>query len=1373
MAKTRLSFKPFRRYDAEDRDIGEQPNLGELDLTRASATYSTLVALLNGFHDRHEAFIANAVKDIEENYLQALADQVTVTLKNFLFPPSFTQLVQEKYYPQGGDLFEEIIKLTTQAIQDDDQDTLALLTNIGQYFQSKLIEVPWHIPVSRKIALLPLLANSAQDFLSAATDQDISYDFAEINKIKKDYPDELDQENTNVDEKIRKYVDKVETTYSRLQARHDRIGNQILQLEKKRQSSWLRKIFPFWFRWFGDSNLETQARLQSKQTVITKVQSQIDILRKGNKTSSYYATIAAIALAQKDIDTLQIKLLNGSISKEEISALVSAVNVLLANEDHQEKANAFFITLKAHIKNSFSYLDKPSSLTNDLALNDAIKKLRKCFEFIAAGTSDVFVETSEFVLSTVRDKLKDETDPAIAERFIANLEKLDLTFNPEITVELNKLKEKFQDWIEINKIVNKIANNTVVANDIHRLYAKFVSLREDVCSVHMKKAAEAAVQYAKEVILAYLFKIWDDKEPTQQEENIARTCLQLFVKDKTTVPDAAFALRAVSEGREAIVKDILNTLSGQKITNVAALDRYISRLQKIWPEALEPQYIELHNTTETDIKLPPAGALLSALPSGIVPDCAAQNYTLSIGEVTLHAGEKRIFWCVPQLDDGKIKAAIEQKYCELFPEINETMEKVSRVREKIATPLALLTGKETFLQKAWRAITGQTNIPLTAKNIKFYVNNVVDPYFEAISEFPKDSPQAKCAQKKMVQDFEAIAISFDRDLENLLGLPVSGGLQKLANDELKPDLAKLLIKWWLIHFIREKLSKNQDVCQLYQHVCVGSIYKMDELAKEEPGFIHEILGNMTAEHLNALNATFVAGPGLDSDDGDYRKTFELDLIGEKQTIGSSGQTALRKSMLLSQVSALVIQELVTYLNRIPEQQQAGMSRRELKNIGNTTDFDMNLFREHVRFVCEHLPTQRECNQVLNEGILGLTLRGDLKKYLYLALDTETKKFANISNDNLVNDIYSAAIIKLQIIRDFLRNEEAKNQFIHRVGLKGEDLLSFNEKIARVVDSPDKKRSLNQVINGVPLINLDGCVADLYDFCEQAEYKHAQQSYADKLKRTEEAFNRKFNGPAKPDSVALQNYEKEKLRLQNERDEKMPHLFEDICKVVNLLKAAYDKLDETDPKFDLANFIKTLPVEVVNSFPPDFAAIIRQIQYALADRFTSQLQKILGYENLKKTPGAHEKLLELKSTEFNGLVCLVFPKESDRESIFGCMGATQPKVISSISSSSGVVGSDDTKILGTGVPKRETSIFAIDSNAPTLFRPGSYHPQSVQGKTAMEVDRYLRGERETKETKLKSSRREQTWAAGDNVEVGIFGEALTLEEPIPFNRPGRT
>lgn len=1175
----------YKQYDAEGREIEQPPK--EIITTGKSAFFTTpsavnlignekITGLLKTHSDLHAARLAevdSAVQDGITHFLKQSESDKNVNIGPLLFPDTKKENL-EALERKAKALHEALLRAAEWAVAKEDMEVYRFLTSVGEYAESVIQESPWEDAIPSELYRLTVLSKGRpQDFLKIEKDKKqlafINEYVSDLNKVRQDCPKKVE---INPDGTLslagKQFAERIQATHAKYMDQS--IHLKIKEIEAKRaerQKTLIGKVINL-FNFVQKYQLNNLRKMRDSKAV--EVIFNLNNVAKGSAASKEKLDESARLIeAKRTIDNFNKENFidhPGSASLSEVVKLRDAIKLLMDAPGDTSKLKKFIkeVAIKA-IKN-VKDIDFSESHINDLTV------LLAFFEEEKTKGCKAFDYDRREIVNAIKNRLSRFLDPDKAIRFIETISKTNVNkLGVEIDVLLKNRLNQYQSWKEIAGFRAKVYANQLSDSEIELFYNHALNLLNNSTRA-MLRTVESVVAPIKGKILKILAK----PSPTALDKEIIKRYLKLFCNEKLVVPDKNNDLKCLIQAREEIKSALLLKLN--KTNNFEDFKVMLAHFQTLWPEPIDSRYIEIHNQRDLPLFISDNQRLDQL--TEVAFDTDVMNYAVGIGGVTLSPNEKRTFWCTPVMHDRVLQKAINDKAQSLV--VDAAKDEI----KKFAPRVAFLKSKEkSVLANIWALITGDDTTPLTPENQKEYVTDLVDDYVEALLQqrLYGAGNVREVINRQVIEDIEQVAKALNENLYALIHQKEQQKFSATMGLAWKPiDINHLLLQWSFINTFRTNFgSTAADV--VYRRAGMDIINKIDEFSRNDPKFLHHFLGNMNKEQLNALNKTFVDMPTVHhANDIDI---YSLDFIGDKQYANQEGETVLRKTLLLSAMSELVKQELLRFLNDEP--------------------VNINLFREHIAFVCEQLPELHHKAEQLNKSAAAVKVKEDLA----LAMD------ALLENTDHEKEAGMAQLIKHLVELQLLIDDEDK-------------LKAFCLKYDfSVQDLKKREASLFTIANDIPAAQAKGVkLRDIFDKMDDGLITIVDTYIKKEVKAD--------------DALLLSDMKYRYAHLQKQRD---------------IIRSAKQP-------FDLIHFIQGLNDSVVNPLPENLNQFCRQVQYAFADRFTQGIGQILGEANLSTTEGVDAKLKSLKSNEFYKLVCLVFEKEEDRENIFKLSRIKRPQPI---------------------------------------------------------------------------------------------------------------
>jgi hypothetical protein len=991
LSKIRISYK---KYDAEGRELSglDQDMLtdGRSSFFQSEAAKRLIgteahPGLLNKYaetHAKHVKDVEGASQDNLTSLLKKAATDVQVNITTLLFPPLRSKDLTD-FQEETKTLYDTVWQAATWVdSHPSDEDAELFLKQIGEYAESKIIALPWHEPVQPELYFMIALSGSKpSEFLKVKKDTKLSgyvteY-ISELNQVRHDYPKNVVlTANGNLSEEVQKFAAKINEVHQRFG--QEGINGRIKYIEgerEKRAKKWFGFIRNF-FKFREKRELNDLKKIESSNTLVAV----FNKVAKGTATiKEKYDYTAKLINAKKVFDELKGKWLqnNEQFLAEDVVKLKDAVVILLTSKDMKPNADNFLKSVKEQ------------TLKNIKVSNEkTVAGLANAFLFFKGALdkdADPFAIPRIAVVEAVKERLKQFYDAKTAISYIALLmekAKPAVLGNEALNKIIEERKQQYNAWLAIKNVEEKVVDGTITDEEIEGLYKNVVSLLAENSTPVMKNYATTLLQKVKNKINIFFNKT----KPSDLDIQQVSKYLRLFRLEKLETEENKKDVDPLFKARKEISALVIEKINA--VIDLDELDKMLVHIQSVWPDRIESAYIEIENQSKADYFVT-EGKRVDMLPSYICPNAEERNYVVAVGSVTLKAGEKRVFRCNPIIKDPQLQEALSQKAKSLVP-LDNTIKKIdSKFKERINF---LKKRERSALEKIWEFITGDKETPLTQENQQKYVDQLVEGYSDVLFEqmLNGTTDERRWVNKRVAQDVEDVAEAINVNVNHLCP-PAKSEKTAVPEEKIdRVDMGHLLLQWKFICRFREKFANTAaalSVNAVYKHVGAGIIYKMDEIAKNHPKFIHEFLGKMTKEQLEVFYSTFSGRQQADEVNLD-------DISGEK--------TVLPQSLLLSAVSALIQQELTRFLN------------------GESVD--MKLLEQHIDFVAKYLPTLKEDAKHVNASPLAAKLKQDLTSEMDLLLTKDDRQ--------LEKSIYQLAMDLTQLL-GFMQNESDLKAFCEK------------------------------------------------------------------------------------------------------------------------------------------------------------------------------------------------------------------------------------------------------------------------------------------------------------------------------------------------------
>lgn len=699
------------------------------------------------------------------------------------------------------------------------------------------------------------------------------------------------------------------------------------------ENSWSR----FFFGWYTGENktLADLKQLQSTKSIITEHTAQL---------TREIAAQHKIELAKHRYLAINEKLLDNpdQLTNKDLMTWEENVAILVAHKPLFTSLIQPNITaLENRMKLNLHELLKTTSAWSDENIVRGI-----AMQFSALLSQDIRFNSQKKIADYINQLIASIQMPSTGQGFCQAL----LTFitpknAPGIAATLQANREQFRAWGIV-----KSALETGQTATTDETYQALVTLFDSNMTAHMQAdVSRFTTQYTADLKqrMTQLLNAELSKPTAEIKATISvlkqKLLLLSLEKIQLLNPEQAAILK---ETRNELIS--LLTEHIRNLPSAAKLDIFSATLEDIWPNGILPTYIRIKNNGQTPFTWPMTQQS-DTLPYSIT--CHPQEnrdkiklYKPSISDITLQPEEERLIYFVPRLAESSLKDAIIEKRNTLLAALNtqETFDQAADINE-----LAFLKNNEPGAFAAyWKKLFGQHNTSLDPITLITYGDALIERIYElynkadslTCSGYPVE---ASWIMSDLRNEIELIARAFDLKLQALLStddLKKTAASLKTTIDPI--DLGHLLLQWRFVN-----LFNRGNVYQpaVSPHTGTSILHKMCLIVKEEPNFIHHFLGSMNEAQLDLLESTF---------------TYDA-ILRVKQLPDQPNSTQIKHSTLLHQMSALIQQELVAYLN------------------GDTVN--MPLFEEHINFVLKRFEWQTMQAQCLQNGNLANELRDELQK----------------------------------------------------------------------------------------------------------------------------------------------------------------------------------------------------------------------------------------------------------------------------------------------------------------------------------------------------------------------------------------------------------
>lgn len=961
MSKQSISYKHYNVEGGEEepRDIVATP-AGEFFQSQAVKDLlgpSDKPGLLEKLNLSYNAYVEEMHNKAEENaayLLKQAISSVNTSIISLLFPPVQPSLALEE---QIRLTYEAAYAAALWADKKADAKAKAWLVSVGEFAVSKVIETPWQAEIHKELYFLTLLSTSPGDFVKIKKDKKIAAyanDYIEeLNSVRRDYPKNISSDS--VSEQIKQYDARISAVHAKYSK--EEILTQIKHIDdirKNRQASY--GFFGSIINFFKFAEKSTLATLNQKNKADALREVLIAASNANAEVKERYINRSQQIAAKRIFDKLSTIFLHHpeNMQQQDIDTLTVAVKALLNSKESAQHVLAFIAEAKEKIANRVSH-----------SRAESVDQLANVFAFFsveATKDNQALEAAKKDVISAIKNKLNNFSHPQLAINYINALltkAKPEVLGDPELNIFIELRLNQYQALHSIKEFKRKVEQSVLSDEEMGVFSASLTSLLSDDNTEEMTSAVSQVIKEMQKEI-NYFFNL---RNPSAAHLERAKKYFPLF--QLATIQHPANAKWKILADARCDITDKV-TVEIKEQDSALALRDLFGRIQSVWPEAIDASFIEIENLNDTPLVIRdhhPLVELTEGVKLSVVINSSTEDETRSSVELpkectvnvgsTIDPKQKRVFRCSPAIKDVKLQTAISEKANLLLADTVATIEGSFNERVKY-----LKTARKGFLATAWQLITGETQTVLTAENQEAYVDSLVTEYIFVLNEqrLTGSPDERHWLTRRIVQDIEEVAEALNINFNKLLDPTAK---QKLNG----VDIGHLLLQWKFINKFRDEFGCTATE-EAYRHAATGIIYKVDEIAKDDPRFIHQFLGNMTRQQLDAFYDTLVDAPETDDKDS----LPSMDFVGDKQAVGKEGQTVLRKLMLLSSVSELVKQELVLFLN------------------GNTVN--AALFDEHVAFVSAYLPTLKAEAEKLNTSAAGQQIKVDLEKALAALVEAD-------------------------------------------------------------------------------------------------------------------------------------------------------------------------------------------------------------------------------------------------------------------------------------------------------------------------------------------------------------------------------------------------
>lgn len=503
MAQTRQSIT-YNTYDGSGQTVAANqlalsPQIAGSD---NAAFFATLERQLKDYNDKHAEYL-RALNQPFQYQVGAV-----LHLDDFLFPHMKASSTQAREHEQS--LKQLFILLSQMAIQATKarsggflgigandaayQQAKAWLKEVGQYIESKIIETPWYVPVSKEAYLLTALSDSPEAFIEAQKDTQVEDYVKELNEAKKDFPKEdLEPDGSNFSAQVNKYIgqiDSVKIKFHKLGSKH---VARISEIEAKRTGHWYSGIRNFFVDIFTSEKTELDALINRKK-IAEGLEKSYNRLVSGVEWVKYrniLKTAGGALLATP-----------ATLNSPEIDGLREAVISLLGYPAYEAEAKSFVAQLKGKAIENLANLIHPDNASNPEAL-------ARQFEFLAQDkiTANGELNAARIaVVAAIKKQAEDYKDPETALSFIEKLHDAKCgCLDGELALYLDNLANDYRAWKALKEKGQALIDGTLKEDAIKELRA------------HAIRASKSSLPLVKQA-----FKTLDERLREQVKGNVTR-----------------------------------------------------------------------------------------------------------------------------------------------------------------------------------------------------------------------------------------------------------------------------------------------------------------------------------------------------------------------------------------------------------------------------------------------------------------------------------------------------------------------------------------------------------------------------------------------------------------------------------------------------------------------------------------------------------------------------------------------------------------------------------------------------------------------------------------------------------------------------------
>jgi len=481
-----------------------------------------------------------------------------------------------------------------------------------------------------------------------------------------------------------------------------------------------------------------------------------------------------------------------------------------------------------------------------------------------------------------------------------------------LATSLKRRHEQFTAWLTLRNLKNKILTNTCSFNDTNDIYTAIFTLLNEPMTTHMdddvkslfsrlsETVPEAVDNLLKKIIVNPSEKIPD------HELNALKNILALFSKEKLDHLQNDNKFEQLCTLRNILITNIKLKINACKTST--QLHYLTEALETIWPDGILPRYATLVNQ-KNEMTTWQTEQSHESLPESLLCDNKSilTLHKPALSNITFKPNESAQIYFIPKHENTELKDVIIQKRNDFLHDHlqDHDKEKLAFLRDNTGSNLYEFC-KKTFLNN-------QT--PLTPINLYSYgsslVSDVLKTRYDKMEALFKDGKniEGTWLSDELNEEIESIAHSFDQNLNTLFDKKSDNDKLSASNQEAKArfeanagistdeiDINHLLLQW---RFLSALQHDFQTLSHSERFMGKTMIAKMSHVIAEEPRYIHYFLGSMNEKQLNILEDTFEHEP----------------ICRFKQNAtNNNGDPALKRSALFQQLSELVKQELVDYLN---------------------------------------------------------------------------------------------------------------------------------------------------------------------------------------------------------------------------------------------------------------------------------------------------------------------------------------------------------------------------------------------------------------------------------------------------------------------------